>query len=119
MAKQIIATGTVAPTGRAVLGVSATDATTAQQGQTQAPSAVGQGNSTTVSPVSGAAVTSTSGAAVRAGVRQGDVITAFNGQDDLLTALAHQKPGDTVTLTLHRNGRTVNVRVRLGELSAS
>jgi len=69
-------------------------------------------------------VQTVSGPAAQAGVQQGDVITAFNGasissQDDLLTALAHQKPGDTVTLTIDRNGGTVTVRVQLGELSAS
>jgi S1-C subfamily serine protease len=65
-----------------------------------------------------------SGPAAQAGVRQGDIITAFNrtpitSEDDLLAALAHQKPGDTVTLTLDRNGHTLTVRVHLGELLAS
>jgi len=37
----------------------------------------------------------------------------------LLTALAHQKPGATVTVTLTRNGSTLHVRVTLGELPAN
>ena len=39
--------------------------------------------------------------------------------DDLLTALAHSKPGQTMTLTLNRNGSTLTVHVHLGELPAS
>jgi S1-C subfamily serine protease len=62
--------------------------------------------------------------AQRAGVRQGDVITALNGgaitgEADLLVALAHQQPGATIRLTLNRNGTTRTVRVRLGELQAA
>ena len=121
VAHQIIATGAVAHTGRAYLGVAATDAANAQQSQLQDPFSQGSGATTTVS---GAFVTSASGPAAQAGVRQGDVITALNGttitgEDDLLTALAHQKPGATVTLTLTRNGSTLHVRVTLGELPAN
>jgi len=120
VAQQIIATGVVAHTGRAYLGVAATGAANAQQSQLQDPFGQGSGATTTVS---GAVLTSASGPAARAGVRQGDVITALNGtaitgEDDLLTALAHQKPGATVTVTLTRNGSTLHVRVTLGELPA-
>ena len=57
-------------------------------------------------------------------MQQGDVITAANGrtvtgEDDLLVALAHSKPGATLTLTLNRNGSTLTVRAHLGELPAS
>jgi putative serine protease PepD len=118
IARQLIATGSVAHTGRAYLGVGATDAR-----QSQAQGSFGNGGSNAPSIV-GAIVQTVSGPAAQAGVQQGDVITAFNGapvsgQDDLLTALAHQKPGDTVTLTLDRNGGSVTIRVQLGELPAS
>jgi putative serine protease PepD len=116
IARQLISTGSVAHTGRAYLGVGATDARQQSQGFYN-----GGGNAPAIA---GAIVQTVSGPAAQAGVQQGDVITAFNGasissQDDLLTALAHQKPGDTVTLTIDRNGGTVTVRVQLGELSAS
>ena len=60
----------------------------------------------------------------RAGVQQGDVITAVNGQQrnrraDLLTALAHAKPGADDDVTLNRNGSTLTVHAHLGELSAA
>ncbi len=121
VAHQIIATGTVAHTGRAYLGVAATDAASAQQSQVQDPFSQGGGATTTVA---GAVVTSASGPAAQAGVQQGDVITALNGtaitgQNDLLTALAQQKPGATVTLTLNRNGSVMRVHVTLGELAAN
>jgi len=120
IAHQLISTGHVAHTGRAYLGVAATDA----QQQNQAQGSFGNGGGNATPAVSGAIVNSASGPAAAAGVQQGDVITAFNGQaitsqDDLLTALAHQKPGDTVTLTLDRNGGSISVRVQLGELPAS
>ena len=55
-----------------------------------------------------------------AGVRRGDVITAF-GDDtvesygDLLGALRDQQPGDTVTLTVVRAGEERTLKATLGE----
>ncbi len=134
IAQQLIKTGKVTHTGRAYLGVAAVDAQQAQSSQGSGGyfggggfgggfGPGGQGSATTPS-VSGALVQSASGPAAQAGVQQGDVITALNGtaitgEDDLLTALAHQKPGATVTLTLNRNGSTVRVHVTLGELPAN
>jgi len=62
------------------------------------------------------------GAAARAGVRSGDVITAFNGnqvQDPnaLRNAVAGTAPGSEVTLTIWRDRRNEQVRVTLGELN--
>ena len=62
------------------------------------------------------------GAAARAGVRGGDVITAFNGnqvQDPnaLRNAVAGTAPGSEVTLTIWRDRRNEQVRVTLGELN--
>jgi S1-C subfamily serine protease len=118
IAHQIIATGRVEHTGRAYLGVGAVDATSAQA----SPFAFGNGGPT----VEGALVQNVApgSPADQAGMQQGDVITAANGQpitgeDDLLVALAHGKPGQTMTLTLNRNGSTLTVHVHLGELPAS
>jgi S1-C subfamily serine protease len=49
----------------------------------------------------------------RGEVLQGDVITAINGEpvndfDDMLTALERRQPGETVTLSVWREGRTRN-----------
>jgi S1-C subfamily serine protease len=50
----------------------------------------------------------------------GDLITAIDGkpvtQEDALTrALLHKRPGDEIELTIFRNGRTMNLKVKLGE----
>jgi len=62
------------------------------------------------------------GPAERAGVRPGDVITAFNGNaigdpNSLRNAVAATPPGTDVGLTLWRSGREEQVRLRLGELN--
>jgi S1-C subfamily serine protease len=62
--------------------------------------------------------------ASKAGLQQGDVITKANGDtitsgDDLLTALAHAKPGQTISITVNRSGQTTTLKVTLGELPAS
>jgi Do/DeqQ family serine protease len=63
-------------------------------------------------------------AADRAGVRPGDVITAFNGTaitdpNALRNAVARTAPGTDVTLTIWRNRREEQLRVRLGELNTA
>jgi putative serine protease PepD len=112
VATQLIHSGKIAHTGRAYLGVSATDASaqTANGGASQAGAlvqSVGAG-----SP------------AATAGVQQGDVILQANGhtitgQEDLLVVLAQAKPGSTLRLVLDRNGSSVTVTVHLGELPAA
>jgi len=61
---------------------------------------------------------------VIAGMRQlrigGDVIVAINGktvsdQTDLNLLLNRQQPGDSATLTIYRDGKKMDVTVRLGE----
>ena len=61
---------------------------------------------------------------VIAGMRQlrigGDVIVAINGksisdQTDLNLLLNRQQPGDTATLTIYRDGKKIDVPVKLGE----
>lgn len=62
------------------------------------------------------------GPAERGGVRGGDVITAYNGTaitdpNALRNAVARTPPGTDVTLTVWRNGREEQLRVRLGQLN--
>jgi S1-C subfamily serine protease len=122
MANQIIATGKVRHTDRAYLGISPTDAS----GQSSDGGfGFGPPGGNTQS-VQGALVqqVAPSGPAANAGVQQGDIITSADGTSissavDLLTVLAHKKPGDSISLTLNRNGSTLTVHVRLGELPAS
>jgi serine protease Do len=59
---------------------------------------------------------------VDSGVRKGDIITALGdakveSYGDLLGALRDYQPGDTVTLTVFRNGDKTNLEVTLGEKS--
>ena len=58
--------------------------------------------------------------AEEAGVRRGDVITAIEGEEvasygDLLATLRDYQPGDTVDLTIVRNGDELTLEVTLGE----
>jgi putative serine protease PepD len=100
IAGQIARSGKVTSSHRAYLGV--------QIGDT--------GNGVYVGSVSAG------GPAAKAGIVVGDVITAINGtptptSDDLGTALAAFKPGQTIKLTLtHQGGTTGTVGVTLGEL---
>ena len=70
-----------------------------------------------------AAVAQGSGAEA-AGLQEGDIITALNGEkvegaSDLMLAVRGEKPGDTVTLTVNRNGQEQEVSVTLGDDAAS
>jgi serine protease Do len=61
-------------------------------------------------------------AASDAGVKKGDIITALDdarveSYGDLLGALRDYAPGDTVTLTVFRDGDETNLEVTLGEKS--
>ncbi|HYE65547.1 MAG TPA: Do family serine endopeptidase, partial [Pyrinomonadaceae bacterium] len=63
-------------------------------------------------------------AAERAGIRQGDIITAFNGapvndSNSLRNRVASTQPGTEVTLTVSRDGREQQLRATLGELAVS
>ena len=74
----------------------------------------------------GATITSTDGSpavvagspADKAGLREGDVITGFDGMpvtgaDDLLADVRRHAVGDTVTLTILRDGASMSVKVTL------
>ncbi|HEX5367091.1 MAG TPA: trypsin-like peptidase domain-containing protein, partial [Acidimicrobiales bacterium] len=59
--------------------------------------------------------------AAKAGLREGDVITAFDGDPvrdsaDLTAAVRSRSPGETVQLTVSRDGDSRKVEVTLGEL---
>ncbi len=63
-------------------------------------------------------------AAARAGLREGDIIIAVNGVrldygTSLRQLLLGYKPGDTITLTILRDGRERNIQVTLGERPAN
>ena len=58
-----------------------------------------------------------------AGLREGDVVTALGSEEvrnsgDLLSALRQYRPGDTVEVTIVRDGGERNVELRLGERGA-
>lgn len=60
------------------------------------------------------------GAAAKGGIRQGDVVTSFNGKtiksaSQLVSAIRGLKAGDTVTVIVYRGGRNVTLTVTLGE----
>jgi Do/DeqQ family serine protease len=64
------------------------------------------------------------GAASRAGIEQGDVVTAVNGEkvadsNALRNRIAATKPGSTVSLEIFRDGKTEEVRATLGALEPS
>ncbi len=64
-----------------------------------------------------------SGAAA-AGIEKGDIITAFDGQkvssaSDLMMDVRTKAPGDTVTITVNRDGETKDFQVTLGSDEAS
>jgi serine protease Do len=64
------------------------------------------------------------GPAKDAGVQRGDVITAINGNtvndsNELRNTISMMQPGQTVKLTINRNGSTKDIDVKLGELPLS
>ncbi|HEY9284062.1 MAG TPA: Do family serine endopeptidase, partial [Pyrinomonadaceae bacterium] len=64
------------------------------------------------------------GPADRAGLKQGDLITGFNGSpvadpNSLRNAVASAQPGAEVTLTVNRGGREDQLRATLGELNTA
>jgi S1-C subfamily serine protease len=108
IATQIIDTGHVTNSHRAAIGA-------------EVATVLGPGG--TAGGVGVVAVTS-GGGAERAGLRAGDVITAVGGAQTtdttaLSQALAAAEPGDTVTVTVSRDGQDRSVQVTLGELPGS
>jgi S1-C subfamily serine protease len=59
------------------------------------------------------------GPAAAAGVQEGDIVTKLDDQTvdtlhPLDAILSHYSPGDTITLTILRDGQTITVKVTLG-----
>ena len=117
IATQIIETGHVTNSHRAAIGAEVATLL-------RPDGAPGSG----VSGASGAGVGVVSvvrgGAADRAGLRPGDVITSVGRSQTpdttaLSQALAAARPGDQVTVTVSRDGRDRTVQVTLGELPGS
>lgn len=57
-----------------------------------------------------------------AGIKSGDVILAVNGKEvdaanEIQMLIAEMKPGDAVTLTIFRDGKTISKKVTLTEIS--
>lgn len=62
--------------------------------------------------------------AAKAGLQENDIITALNGQDitetqSLAELLQQYKPGDEITLSVLRDGKTLSIQVTLGSVSSS
>lgn len=75
---------------------------------------------------SGAYISSVSSGsgAEKAGIQVGDIVTSFDGTkvtsaSDLMVAVRGKNPGDTVSVTLNRNGENKTVDVVLGDDSSS
>lgn len=113
IAQQLIATGQVTHTGRAVLGVEVADvdATVAAQDN--------------LSVDHGALIISLTPGypAASAGLHAGDVIvqidsTPVNDTASLGDALVNKNPGDTVAVHIYRGSQQLTINVQLGELQA-
>lgn len=110
---QIIQTGQVQHTGRAILGVRV--ATVDPTLQAQDNLSVSQGV-LIVSLTSG-------GPAATAGLQVGDVIVqinnkAVNDTSSLSDALVDKSPGDTVAVRIYRGAQQLTINVKLGELQS-
>ncbi len=110
---QIIQTGKVTHTGRAVLGISVASVDSALASQYN------------LGIDHGALITNltSGGAAASAGMKTGDVIvkidnTAVNDASMLGNALITKNPGDRVAVTIYRSGQQQTINVTLGELQA-
>jgi len=78
----------------------------------------GEGVKVTQTPVDGQPPITPGGPAEKAGVRPGDVIVAVNGRpvaepDELIVAIRSRAVGETITLTIRRDGGEREVRVTL------
>ena len=63
------------------------------------------------------------GAAAKAGLKVGDIITSIDGQrvttaDSLIAAVRNHAPGERVKITYVRSGKTAEVEVTLGSTTS-
>lgn len=80
----------------------------------------GDGARISTGNLGGMAPVTPGGPADRAGMKAGDVITAIDGKqiassDELIVAIRAKQPGDVVSLTYERDGRSRTVKVTLAE----
>jgi len=113
IAPQIIATGTVAHTGRAALNISV---------EPVDPNLAQMNNLVTTSGVLITAV-QPGGAAAKAGLQAGDVIVQVDNTpvidtQTLSDALLNKDPGSTVAIHIDRGNQQLTINVTLGELQA-
>jgi S1-C subfamily serine protease len=86
--------------------------------------ATGNGNANGNGSSNPGAAVIADGPAAKAGLKDGDIITAVDGQaidadHPLDLVLLTHKPGDKITLTVDRNGNSVTLDVTLGDRPAS
>jgi putative serine protease PepD len=89
-----------------------------KQGFSTHPNFNGSGARVAPPPTGGSAVTA-NGPAAHAGIRDGDVIVAVDGErittaDELIVAIRRHAPGDQLTLTYVRSGHRTTVTLTLG-----
>lgn len=111
---QLIKYGKVKESGRAAVGISATDVT---------PQLAAQYNLPVDHGVLVAQVVS-GGPADKAGLKQGDIIIKVNNTDigslqDFLGVLANQKPGDSISITAVTPSGQETYKVTLGQLNVN
>jgi S1-C subfamily serine protease len=121
IAPQLAEHGKVTQSGQPYLGVSVSDAGPAPQaalrgGRTPAPMGDASRGARLgrVEP---------NGPAANGGLRDGDIVTKFDGKDvysgdDFLQNLVLKRPGDQVSVEVNRGGQTVSLAVTLGEAAA-
>lgn len=115
MLKHLLATGKVE---RAIVGVQYVSIT--PEVREEYKLSVSQGD--LVTATSGSAVQA-NGPAAKAGIREKDIITKVNGVEvgpgrSISTLVGEFKPGDKVTLTILRDGKTRDVTLTLGTYSS-
>ena len=102
IAQELIKTGKAA---HAWMGVSLGSQTVTVDGAQRAGAVIGD------PPTSGSP-------AAKAGLQKGDAVvaidgTAINGSDSLVASVRSHRPGDTITLTVVRDGKTLDIKVTL------
>jgi S1-C subfamily serine protease len=118
IAQQLIKNGKVTSTGQGFLGVGTDDVTPILAQQYNLPVQSGaivvafSKDTAGVSP------------AQQAGIKINDIITAVNGtpvdsSNSLAAVLISQSPGTTVTVTVQRGSKQLNIKVKLGERPAN
>lgn len=114
IAPQIIETGKVANSGRAVLGVNVTSVDPALAAQ----------NNLSIDHGAFIVTVTPGGTAAQAGLKAGDVIVRVekkevNDVSSLGDALVSKKPGEIVSVQVYRGSQQQTVQVRLGQLQIS